>query len=138
MRYVGQSYEITVPFGRGYRAEFDRRHGRRFGYQDPARPTEVVNVRVTAAGVTRKPRLPYVTPRRAVTPRAAARRPGRFDGRDVAMAFYRWEALVPGVRARGPAVVTGAEATAVVPPGFSFDVDGHGNVLIRVPASARR
>jgi len=131
VRYVGQSYEITVPFGRDYRQDFDKRHGQRYGYMDPKRPTEVVNVRVTAAGLTAKPTLPFVKPRRASRPRPATRRPGRFDGRAVSMAFYRWEALEPGARATGPAVITGGEASIVVPPNFAFTVDGFGNVVIR-------
>jgi len=130
VRYVGQSYEITVPFGRDYRQDFDKRHGQRYGYMDPKRPTEVVNVRVTAAGLTAKPTLPFVKPRRASRPRPATRRPGRFDGRAVSMAFYRWEALEPGARATGPAVITGGEASIVVPPRFTFRVDGFGNVVI--------
>ena len=131
VRYVGQSYEITVPFGRDYRREFDRRHGRRFGYMDPARATEVVNVRVTAAGVTEKPRLPFSRPRRTSQARPAARRPGRFNGRGVTMSFFRWDALAPGDRGQGPSVITGGEATAVVPPGFEFRVDGFGNLVIK-------
>jgi len=138
VRYVGQSYEITVPFRRDYRQEFDRLHGKRFGYMDPARPIEVVNVRVTAAGLTSKPTLPFVKPRRVAAPKPAARRPGRFAGRAVSMAFYRWEALAPGARARGPAIVTGGEATIVVPPKFEFSVDGYGNVVIRHRASGIR
>lgn len=130
VRYVGQSYEITVPFGRDYRAAFDKRHGQRYGYMDPKRPTEVVNVRVTAAGLTAKPKLPFVKPKRPSRPRPATRRPGRFDGRAVSMAFYRWEALEPGARATGPAVITGGEASIVVPPNFEFRVDGFGNVVI--------
>jgi len=130
VRYVGQSYEITVPFGRDYRQDFDKRHGQRYGYMDPKRPTEVVNVRVTAAGLTAKPTLPFAKPRRASRPRPATRRPGRFDGRPVSMAFYRWEALEPGARATGPAVITGGEASIVVPPRFTFNVDGFGNVVI--------
>jgi N-methylhydantoinase A/oxoprolinase/acetone carboxylase beta subunit len=131
VRYVGQSYEITVPFGREYRQAFDRVHGKRFGYADSKRPTEIVNVRVTAAGLTAKPALPFVKPKRVSRPPVAARRPGRFDGRPVSMALYRWESLVPGASAHGPAVVTGGEATVVVPPKFSFSVDGFGNILVR-------
>jgi N-methylhydantoinase A/oxoprolinase/acetone carboxylase beta subunit len=130
VRYVGQSYEITVPFGRDYRQVFDTRHGQRYGYMDPKRPTEVVNVRVTAAGLTAKPRLPFVKPKRTSRPRPATRRPGRFDGRAVSMAFHRWESLEPGARASGPAVITGGEASIVVPPKFTFSVDGFGNVVI--------
>jgi N-methylhydantoinase A/oxoprolinase/acetone carboxylase beta subunit len=131
VRYVGQSYEITVPFGRDYRQVFDKRHGQRYGYMDPKRPTEVVNIRVTAAGLTARPTLPFVKPKRAARPRPATRRPGRFDGRAVSMAFYRWEALEPGARATGPAVITGGEASIVVPPNFAFRVDGFGNIVIR-------
>jgi len=48
-------------------------------------------------------------------------------------AFYRWDDLAPGARAAGPSVVTGNEATVVIPPGFRFRVDGFGNVIIRKP-----
>jgi N-methylhydantoinase A/oxoprolinase/acetone carboxylase beta subunit len=130
VRYVGQSYEITLPLSARYRAEFDRRHAQLYGYANPDRPAEVVAVRVRAIGVTRKPSLPFTRVGRATTPRPAGTRPGRFDGRDVKTAFYRWDACVPGAHARGPAVITGGEATIVVPPGFNFSVDGYGNVVI--------
>jgi len=131
VRYVGQSYEIGVPFTAGYRREFDRRHGRTFGYMNPSRPTEVVNVRVKAAGITEKPSRPFVRPRRGVRPRPSAVRPGRFDGRSVKVSFFRWDVLSPGARAAGPAVVTSGDATVVVPPGFRFEIDGYGNVILR-------
>jgi N-methylhydantoinase A len=56
-------------------------------------------------------------------------RPATFGGRIVKTGHYRWPALVPGAAARGPAIITGAEATVVVPPGFRFAVDGFGNVI---------
>jgi N-methylhydantoinase A/oxoprolinase/acetone carboxylase beta subunit len=128
VRYVGQSYEITLPFTPDFRKRFDRLHGRTYGYSNPARPTEVVNIRVKAAGLTDKPALP-VARVRAVKARPAAIRPGRFGGKHVKVAFYRWEALAPGAHARGPAVVTGGEATIVVPPGFRFRIDKFGNLI---------
>ena len=131
IRYVGQSYEITVPFGPTYRRAFDRRHDRLYGYANPDRPTEIVNVRVSATGRTEKPKLPFTRPRRAFVPRPASRRPGRFGGRSVTVSFYRWEALAPGAAGAGPAVITGGEATAVIPPGFRFHVDGFGNLVAR-------
>ena len=128
VRYVGQSYEITVPFARDYRARFDREHGRLYGYSNPDRATEVVAVRVRASGITSKPRLPFAKPRRSA-PRPESLRPAIFGGRAVKTAHYRWPALTPGAAARGPAIITGAEATVVVPPGFRFAVDGFGNVI---------
>jgi N-methylhydantoinase A/oxoprolinase/acetone carboxylase beta subunit len=130
VRYVGQSYEITVPVTHDYRNEFDRRHGRRYGYSNPARPTEVVNVRVTASGITDKPVLARSRLRRTSRAVPDSVRPARFGGRMLKTAFHRWEPLVPGACGRGPAVVTGAEATIVVPPGFTFRVDGFINVVV--------
>jgi N-methylhydantoinase A/oxoprolinase/acetone carboxylase beta subunit len=130
VRYVGQSYEITVPFARDYRTRFDRQHGRLYGYANPQRATEVVAVRVRAAGITAKPRLPFVRPRRRTKPKPDSTRPAIFGGRKIRTAHYRWPSLAPGARARGPAVITGAEATVVVPPGFGFSVDGFGNVIV--------
>jgi N-methylhydantoinase A/oxoprolinase/acetone carboxylase beta subunit len=134
VRYVGQSFEITVPFTPGYRREFDRRHARLYGYANPVRATEVVAVRVTAAGITVKPALPRARVRAPIAPKPAFRRSGRFAGRTTRVAFYRWPDLEPGSRAAGPAVVTGAEATVVVPPGFRFRIDGFGNVIVTNPA----
>jgi hypothetical protein len=51
---------------------------------------------------------------------------------------FAWEALTPGDRARGPALITSGEASAVVPPGCAFTADGFGNIVIRTPAFRRR
>ena len=129
VRYIGQSYEIAVPFTPGYRRAFDERHGRTYGYMNPRRPTEVVNVRVRAAGRTDPPRRPFVRPRRVARPVPSAVRPGRFAGRVVPVAFYHWDALAPGTTVSGPAVLTSGDATVVVPPRTRFRIDGYGNVI---------
>jgi N-methylhydantoinase A/oxoprolinase/acetone carboxylase beta subunit len=129
VRYVGQSFEITLPLSDDYREEFDRRHGRLYGYSNPHRAVEVVAARVRASGITEKPALPFTRPRRASRPKPAAVRPGRFDGRACQVAHYRWPDLSPGAAAPGPAVIAGAEATTVIPPGFRFRVDGFGNII---------
>ena len=129
VRYVGQSFEITLPLGPGYREAFDRQHGKTYGYSNPARATEVVNVRVLAAGVTDKPKLPFVKVRGTSKAKPSAVRPGRFGGKNAPLAFFRWDDLAPGATAAGPAVIAGGEATVVVPPGWTFKVDGHGNVV---------
>jgi N-methylhydantoinase A/oxoprolinase/acetone carboxylase beta subunit len=133
VRYVGQSYELTVPFTRDFRRQFDREHHRTYGYADPSRPTEVVSVRVAASGVTDKPAFPVTRPRRRFEPRPESVRQGRFAGRAVKVAFHRWAALAPGARSRGPAVITSGEATVVIPPGWRFEVDRFGNVVAQKP-----
>ena len=44
MRYVGQSYELTIPEG----ASFHDAHRKMYGYSDEARPVEVVAIRLRA------------------------------------------------------------------------------------------
>jgi N-methylhydantoinase A/oxoprolinase/acetone carboxylase beta subunit len=129
VRYVGQSYEITLPVTRDYRTRFDREHGRLYGYSNPARATEVVAVRVRATGMTDKPTLPWNRAKRAVRARPAGTGRGRFIGRLHTVGFFRWDDLPPGAHAAGPAVITGGEATAVIPPDFRFRIDGHRNVI---------
>jgi len=129
VRYVGQSFEITLPLEAGYRQAFDRQHGKTYGYSNPARATEVVNVRVSATGVTDKPKLPFARVKGTTKAKPATVRPGRFRGKNMRIAFYRWEDLTPGSSASGPAVIAGGEATGVIPPGWTFKVDGFGNVV---------
>jgi N-methylhydantoinase A/oxoprolinase/acetone carboxylase beta subunit len=131
VRYLGQSYEITLPLTAGYRAEFDRRHGKMYGYANPGRAVEVVVARVRATGITEKPELPFTRPRRGARPKAHAVSTGRFDGRDRQVAYFRWPDLAPGAAGRGPCVITGPEATAVIPPNWRFAIDGFGNVVAR-------
>ena len=99
VRYLGQSYEISLPFTAGYRAAFDRLHGQTYGYANPDRPVEVVNVRVVATGKAEKPRL-------------------RRDKKRVPISF-----------AAGPKVIGGAEATIYVPKGWMWRRDSLGNVI---------
>jgi N-methylhydantoinase A/oxoprolinase/acetone carboxylase beta subunit len=131
-RYVGQSYEITLPVTRDYRARFDREHGRLYGYSNAARATEVVAVRVRAAGITVKPKLPWNRPARAARATPASVGRGRFDGRVHPVGHFRWDDLPPGAAGHGPAVITGGEATVVIPPDFRFHVDGHRNIVATV------
>ncbi len=130
VRYAGQSYELTIPFTLDFRREFDRRHAARYGYASPDRPTEIVNLRVRAAGLTEKPLWPRAR-LRVERARPAESRPANFDSRSVATSFYRWPDLRPGAHAVGPAVITGPEATTVVPPGFKFRIDRMKNVVIQ-------
>ena len=80
VRYAGQSFEINVPFSRNFRREFDRLHQRRYGCSNPARPAEIVNVRVQGIEPTGHPRLPKFKERDAAA-KPSSRRPARFGGR---------------------------------------------------------
>lgn len=131
VRYVGQSYEITVPFTPDYRRVFDAAHLRLYGYADPRRSVEVVNLRVKGVGATLKPGLTRRT-RRGSDPSAArvARRPMTFNGRTFSADIFRRDRLRPGNLLRGPALVCDYESTSVVAPGFVGRVDEFENLII--------
>ena len=131
VRYIGQSYELSVPFASGFRKAFDRLHLKKYGYADEKRPVEVVNLRVKGIGVTEKPRLPEIS---AIGKSSAAARIDRrkmlFDGRAFQADIYARESLGPDDVLAGPALVLDYESTAVLPPGFICRVDRYGNLII--------
>ena len=132
LRYHGQAYELTLPFGRDYVRAFHRAHRQRYGYADPGRSLEVVNVRLRAVGLTDKPRLVRHALVGAAPPDGARikRAPVFFAGRRFATDFYRRERLRPGNRFAGPAVVAEYSATTVLPPGWRSRVDAFENLLL--------
>ena len=122
----------------GYRATFDAQHARLYGYSNPARAAEIVNVRVKASGITSKPALPRATSATSEAPEPMTVRPAWFTSRPVDTPVFRTETLEAGAAAMGPAILAGAQATTVIPPNFRFRIDALGNVIAsRVSAGGR-
>jgi N-methylhydantoinase A len=142
LRYHGQSFELPVdeepaPGGGldpdGLRAAFARAHQLRYGYHDDDADVEVVNMRASVWG-----RSPSLRPlaasaqagsgqSRGARVRATDVRPIVFDGEVVAATVLRGE-LPPGTRVSGPALCALPDATLLVPPGWSGEVDKQGTV----------
>ena len=133
VRYRGQGYELNIPVSDDYEAAFHRVHEQRYGYADPLRATEVVNVRVRASASVRTIDL-----RRAdlETEDAAAAvlgtQPMVCDGRQLAAALIDREGLRPGNQFGGPALVVEYSTTTVVPEGHRCRVDEWFNLIIEV------
>ncbi|MYK18986.1 hydantoinase/oxoprolinase family protein, partial [Candidatus Poribacteria bacterium] len=123
MRYAGQSYELNIPYHLGIGVtnpshnigaeiqtlveKFHAAHAQRFGYARTDAPAEMVNLRLTAIGETDKPPIQAVP--LADTDAAKAftiQSPVIFEGEALPTDFYRREALQPGNRIAGPAIVT--------------------------------
>lgn len=132
LRYHGQAYELTLPFSRDFVRAFHRAHRQRYGYADPARPLEVVNVRLRAVGVTEKPRFVRHAPAGGTPPASARikRATVYFNGGRLATDFYLRERLRPGNRFAGPAVIPEYSATTVLPPGWRARVDFYENLVL--------
>lgn len=131
MRYTGQAYELSVRAADDFVAAFHNAHERRYGYADPSRPTEVVNVRARLIGRTPKPAL--ARERRGGSNRKAAATGLRrtvFKGRAVKTPVYDRAKLGVGERFAGPAIVSEYSATTVVPPRWCARVDAYGNLIL--------
>lgn len=135
MRYIGQAYELSVPAAGGFVRGFHREHERRYGYADPARPTEVVNVRARLMGATPKPGLMRERVGSANAQAAMVGLCRTVFARGVrATPVYERAKLRAGHRFKGPAIVTEYSATTVVPPGWRARVDAYGNLVLTRPA----
>ena len=127
-RYAGQSHEIALPLGAGVVRRFHAAHRRLYGYADPQRAVEVVNLRVLGIGQGPRPQ----SDRGWVQSSQPARRVRvRWDGRWRRGTMVPRDGMRPGMTVRGPAVITEFSATTVVPPGWVAGVDPTGHLVVR-------
>ena len=143
MRYVGQEHPVTVElpmriFQKQDRAaikqHFDNDHMRRYGTSAPNENAEIVSLRVTVAGVMRKPQQEKIKKGTGTPPKSAntGTRKVWFNGRfHNARTYWRTE-LLAGNRIRGPALIEEYASTTVLMPGDRMAVDDYGNLTIQV------
>ncbi len=132
-RYLGQSLEIEIPLTRSWRRHFGAAHEKLYHSHAPARPVEVVSLRLTGCGEDARPIVQLLQPSQA--PRI--RRPVVEDqvdvfvkGRHMAVPTYRRDSLRAGTRLRGPAVIIEYSSTTWVDPDFDAVVDEAGNLRL--------
>jgi N-methylhydantoinase A len=130
LRYVGQSYELTIPAGDGLLERFHAEHDRTYGFAAPEEPVEAVSLRLTSVGRIAKPPARKLDAGGAPEPKE--RRPVYYAEADgyVDCPIYDRYALPAGARLAGPAIVEEFDSTTVVHPGFSVSVDETGNLII--------
>jgi len=131
MRYEGQGGELPVPWtGRSDAAlvAFAAAHQALYGFALDA-PVELVTIRIEATG--RMPNPVMLRPAPGEMPPAEATRTVHFRDGPRATPVYARIALGAGCRFAGPAIVSQLDATTLVPPGWSAEVDGSGALLLR-------
>ncbi len=129
MRYVGQGYEILVDLGADFVGDFHRAHQRRYGYSDPGRPVELVNLRLRATSASPKPSFQPEPLSGADHSAALAGSQGIiFGGQKVAAELIKREQLRPGNRFPGPALIVEYSATTLLPPDAWCAVDPYANL----------
>jgi N-methylhydantoinase A len=117
---------------------FHDAHRRRYGHMAQAEAVEIVNFQVTAVGLIPKPATQtFDAPAAGAPPQAAphADRQAYFNGGDACeVPVLRRDALAPGTRIAGPAVIEEKTSTTVLYPGQHATVDSYLNIEVEVPS----
>lgn len=132
MRYVGQSYELNVPYTTLADAQrrFHEQHAQRYGYAMPAERVELVTIRMQVIMPRKKPALPRASITANGTPRE--HRTVIFEVGSEKTPVYRREDLPVQFEHDGAAIIEAKDCTVVVPPGMRFTVDAYGDIIITV------
>lgn len=128
MRYEGQAYELTVPFGANIIDDFHAAHAQTYGHFMENRTIEIVNMRLQAVGEIPKPEILPEAPQGASPDTAyLGDKKSPLGG---IMALYERDKLNPGARFSGEALVFQLDSTVYVGQGWSARVDGYRNLIL--------
>lgn len=131
MRYIGQSYELTVPFERDFVTRFHALHHQTYGYAKPEKEPEIVHLRLRVVGETEKPVLPEVEEGSADASHALlGERRVFYEGRWLQAKLYDRQVLKANNVIFGPAIIVESSATTFLPPSAFCRVDRFGNLLL--------
>lgn len=137
LRYRGQAFELMLPLDgppqgdadlAALRARFHALHRERFSFDDPGETVELVTLRLTALGALGG--AGAGAPRQA-SPHPAGRRRVHLGGAWVEAAVLRQEALGPGARVAGPALIEQDYTTLALPAGWTLMVAPGGDMVAR-------
>jgi len=138
MRYQGQSYELSVPLRNGIITgkvvrsavrDFHQRHQTQYGYSQPEKSVEIVNVRSYSRGKAGKISRVAGTFAREKGP-VNRRRVWFTDGRGIECQVFQRNNLFPGTTGKGPCVIEDYDSTLIIPPRARYVVNRNGSVSI--------
>jgi N-methylhydantoinase A/oxoprolinase/acetone carboxylase beta subunit len=145
LRYVGQGYELRVPFPDGELdaaalgqifARFAELHRAEYGHVFDASPVEIVNIRVTGVGLMPKIAAPRIATGGSLatalvkTVTCAFRCNGVLE--TMATPCYRRGDLPLEQAIVGPAIILQTDSTTVVPPGTTLFAEAGGNLILGI------
>lgn len=128
-RYLGQSFELTLPLAKDQRAAFDELHAERYGFADPEAEMEVVVARLTAT--IGQPQTPQGLLTRDGGDGGVEKREVFIDGEWIPTPVLDRASLAAGTTVDGPAILNQFDTTTYIRPGQQATVDDHGFLHLR-------
>jgi 5-oxoprolinase (ATP-hydrolysing) len=135
LRYAGTDTALPVTWtgdATKARAEFEAAHKAQFGFTSPDKTVIVETVEVEMTEPARDTGAPQAAS--AAPPREAAtdlRVPIFCGGQTVQAAVFPRDALAPGDRMRGPALIIEPNQTVVVEPGWTAELTARDDIVMR-------
>jgi len=133
-RFAGQGYEVTVPAPdddpAALAATFRKAHHARYAHADPDQPIELASLRVAAERLVPAPRIGRRGEGGVGRPTPSRREIVTRGGTPMLAEVWPLGALPAGLDLRGPAVLAGPDATALIEPGWRGTVHTSGAVLL--------
>jgi N-methylhydantoinase A len=141
LRYQGQAYELMVPTKaplsvddiRKLEKNFHNRHRAIYGYAATEEKVEIINLRLTMIGVTRKPKIQKQnSTKKGISSASRKSRQVFFEkvGKYVETPIYYRTCLESGDVIEGPTVIEQYDATTVVYPSWMVTVDKSQNLIL--------
>ncbi len=146
MRYVGQEHSVNVELPAsvfkkrdpaGLKSHFDREHLKRYEFNAPKEPAEIVSLHSSIIGRMPKPVSQAMTAGQIAKRKTPARRKVYFTEATgyVDTPIYNRSELVAGQRIKGPALVEEYASTTVIFHGDSLEVSKFGDLVIQIARS---
>lgn len=144
VRFVGQSYEIVTPVPKKsnyskddleeIRKKFVELHQRTYTFGSLEEPTEFVNLRVVALGMSPEIKLPR-DEKGEKDPKKAEKesRDVYFHGEGmVECPIYERDLMKPGNEVKGPCVIEERASSTIITPGSTAVIDEYRNIVVRI------
>ncbi|RME04451.1 MAG: putative hydro-lyase, partial [Planctomycetota bacterium] len=131
LRYQGQATEITIPYRKDKSPIplFEEYHKRKFGHLHPARPIELVALRLKAIGKNPLPPLPTLSSSHHA-PQPCDYTQIFFVDRFQKSPIFLWEHLRAKQKLQGPALILNPHLSIVIEPDFKAEVLENGSLLL--------
>ena len=138
MCYVGQSYEVNVPFPEADPTTlsstqvsdwFHSKYANVYGYTDEQSPTRLLEARLQIVGVTPKPDVNLIAAQHSEPIGQSQTRRVFENGQHFEATVWQRGQLEPGKNYLGPVIIEQYDTTVYVPQGFHVHVDKFANLI---------